>query len=307
MAVSLEAELPFIGCPVRISLGLCLQHQIILLLQRSGHIPSEGDLRPGEVILAWMVNIHACHSQGLCRMEMIHIRLHPVGIAPPLEVEIVGDKLIFSLILLYNLCLPFQIFVYKASLKFFKLCPQASIDSSSHIREVFPGVNPVAPVVKAELPVHLVQVSLKLFSQIFDKFLLDVLPCRSIIFRLIIQLEPNDTFSVSRMLHQLPDHPLPIVPVNRMGDIHNLSGAINAPPLHGSSQHIRMRFHHPGRNRIGGRADDYVDLGFFHGIHHPLHMRKVKNPFLRLAGTPGGFRDSYRIDPGFFHHFHIFI
>ena len=108
-------------------------------------------------------------------------------------------------------------------------------------------------------------------------------------------------------LHQLADHTLRIKKIYRIGNVHDLSCTIDPCAFFRCSDHIRVSFHHPRRHCVRRRSDDHSDSGFLHGIHHTLHIRKVKHPILGLAGAPRRFRNTHRIDPGFFHHIYIFI
>ena len=39
-------------------------------------------------------------------MVMVYIRLYSIGISPPFKVKIMSDKLIFSAVFIYDICLP---------------------------------------------------------------------------------------------------------------------------------------------------------------------------------------------------------
>ena len=155
--------------------------------------------------------------------------------------------------------------------------------------------------------IHRIQVILKLFPQILHKALLDIFSCRPVILCLIVQLKADHTAAVRRVLHQLPDYTFRVKQIDRIGNVHNLTRPINALSLFCRGKHLGIRLHHPGGHRIGGRSDDHGDSRLLHGVQHPLHMGKIKHPILRLTGAPGGFRDPHDIDPGRFHHLHIFF
>ena len=108
------------------------------------------------------------------------------------------------------------------------------------------------------------------------------------------------------MFHQFSDDPLRIVPVDRMGNIHDLTRPVDGPPLLRLYQHIRMGFYHPCGHRISGRPHDHMNARFFHGVQNPFHMGKIKYTLLRFAGTPRGFRDPHRVDPRLLHHPDVF-
>ena len=307
MAIRLETKLSVIRHPAGKSLGLCLQHKIVILLQRAGTVSSKGNLSSRQLVLGRMINIYTCHRQCLCRMIMIHFWLYTKGITSPVKIKIVCNKLILSGILPHNICLPFQIIIHQCSLEFLKFCPQAAVDGSPHIREIFPCIDPVTPVIQTKLIIQSIQIILELVSQIFYKLLLYISACSIVVFRLIIQLKTNDTFSVSRHFHQLSYYPLSVIPIHRMGNIHNLSCTVDSRSVFGRCQHIRIGFDHPGGNCIGGSSDNHRNPGFLHGIQHPRHMAEIKHPFLGFTGTPGRLCNPYHINPRRFHHLHIFV
>ena len=147
MAVCLQTKLPIIRCPARITLCFCFQNQIVVIFKTSDQVSAKGNFCTGQMILGRMINICSCYSQVLCTFEMVHIRLHAVGITSPLKIQIVSDKLIFSLIFGNNRCLPAKEFFHQTSLVFFKLRTQTSIDRATHIRKIFPCIDAIAPVI----------------------------------------------------------------------------------------------------------------------------------------------------------------
>ena len=196
MAVCLQAKLSVIWCPSRIALCFGFQNQIVVIFETADQITTKCDLCTTQVILGRMINIRSCHSQMFCTFKMVYIRLHTVGISSPLKIQIVGDKLVFSLIFGNNRCLPAQKFFHQTSLIFCKLCPQTSIDRTAHIRKIFPGIDTIAPVIQTEFVIQSVQIILKFLPEIFHKTELHILACGSIIFRFIIKLESDHTFAV---------------------------------------------------------------------------------------------------------------
>ena len=254
-----------------------------------------------------MVNIGSCNCQALGRMQMVYIRLNAIGISTPLKIQIMGYKLVFSSIFIYNISLPAEEFVHQSSLEFLKFCAKASIDRTTYIWKILPCIDSIAPIIQAKFIIHGIQIIMEFFTNIFHKLLLHIFASSSVIFRLIIQLETNDALSMCCTLHQFSDYTFRIEKVHRMGNIHDLTGAINTSSLYCLSQNIRMCLHHPGRHSIGRRTDDHIDSCLFHGIHYSFHMGKIKFSWLWLAGAPGRLRNSNGIDSCFFHHFHIFI
>ena len=80
----------------------------------------------------------------------INIWLHSIRKSTPLKIKIMCNKLILSFVFIHNICLPAKEPVNQGSLEFFKFCAKASIDRTTYIREIFPGIDPIAPIVKAE-------------------------------------------------------------------------------------------------------------------------------------------------------------
>ena len=148
---------------------------------------------------------------------------------------------------------------------------------------------------------------MKFFAKILYKLLLHIFPCCSVILGFIIHLKTNNTFSVSSAFHQLADHPFCIKKIHRMGNVHDLTGAVNASSSYCFSQHLRMRLHHPGRNCVGRRTNDHIDSCSFHGVHYSFYVGEIKYAWLGLTGTPCRLRNPDSVDPCFFHHFHIFV
>ena len=134
-------------------------------------------------------------------MIMVYIRLHAKGISTPFKVKIMCDKLIFSAIFIYDICLPAQEFIYQCPLELLKFCTKASIDSSSYIREIFPCIDAVTPIIQTKLMIHCIQIVVEFLSEIFYKLLLNIFSGSSIIFGFIIYLETNNTFSVCGTFH----------------------------------------------------------------------------------------------------------
>ena len=256
MAERLQPQLSVIRCPLRKSLCFRLKHKIIVLFQRTSQVSAKSNLCAGQVVLRRMINVASGHGQCPCCMYMIYHRLYTVRISLPLKVKIVCDKLILAGIFLYDARLPHKKFIYQCASEFLELCTKAAVDRAAYIRKIFPCIDPVAPVIKTKCPVHRIQVVMEFFTQIFDKPLLYVASCRVIILRFIVELEANDTFSVCRYLHQLPDDPLCIEEIRRMRNIHDLPCTVNTGSLLRRRQDIRVCLYHPGRDRIGRCADN---------------------------------------------------
>ena len=287
VAEGLQTKLPFIRRPLREALRLRFNQEIIVLFQGSGQIAAKGNLLSGQLVLAGMIDVTACNGHRLCRLKMIHIRLHPIGIALPGKVKIMGDKLVRPFILPDNLCLAFQEISNQLSLELLKLTAQAAVDGPRHTGEFLPGINPVAPVIQAEIMVKTLQIPLVFFPHIPHKHLLHILTTRTEMLCLIIQLKTDDTPVTRHSLHQPADNPFRKKTVGRVRDIHNLPGAIRPPAAPVRNHDLRIGLGHPCRNRIGRGAHDHIKPLPFAGIQNLCHMGKIKHSLLRLLRTPG--------------------
>ena len=307
MTVGLQAQLSGIGKPFGEPLRLRLQHQIIVPFQRAGHIAAESDLRPGQSVLRRVVNIHTGDGQRTRRMKMVDTGLHAIGMSAPVEIKILCHKLVVSAILSDDLCLPRKEPVHQSALVLLELRAQAAVDRPPHIGKILPRIDPVAPVIQTEFVIQRIQIVVELFAQVFHESLLHIFSGGSVVLRLIVQLKADHARPVCRVFHQFPNHPFRIEQVDWVRDIHDLAGSVNSPPLFRGRQHLRIRFHHPGRHRVSRRPDDHRDSRLLHRIHHSLHMREIKHSILRLAGAPGRLRDPHHVDPCRFHHLHVLL
>ena len=272
VAVRLQPQLAGIRRPVGKALCLRLQQQVIAAAQRAGHVAAKGDLRARERILAGVVDVHAGNRQALRRMEVIRVRLHAIGMAAPLVIQVVRDELVLPAVFVHDPRLPAEEPRHQAALEFFKRRAQAAVDRAAHVREVLPGVHAVAPVIQAEGAVHLAQIIVKHLPQVLHKLRLHGRARRAVVLGLVVDLKADDAFPVRRALHQLADDALGIVEVDGMGDVHDLARAVALRPLLRLRQHVGMGLHHPGGHRVRRRADDHADARLLHRIHHALHM-----------------------------------
>ena len=308
MAESLLTKLFRERCPAWISLCFCLKDKIIILLQRTCHVAAKRNLCACQFILGWMINITTSYRQCLsCNFKMVICRLYTIRISTPLKIQIMCDKLIRAGILFYNIGLPGQKFGNQSTAELVKFSTKASIDGSTHIREIFPVIHTITPVIQTKRCIHGIGASVKFFLQIFHKCRLHIRACGIIIFCLIIQLETDDTFASLADFQQFTDYTLPIFQIIRICDIHDLTGAVHTLALMCHSQNCRIHFYQPGWNRIGWCTDDDVNACFFHGIQHLGHRGKIKLAFLLFVSTPGGFCDTDYIDACGFHHFDVFF
>ena len=113
---------------------------------------------------------------------MIDPGLHTVGVAavhavgvdhPPFEIKIVCDKLVFAKIRFDDLPLPHQEVCCDRAQIPFKFGPKAPVDGPPYIRDIFPGINAIAPVVQTESTVAGFGAVVEFLFQITDESLLN--------------------------------------------------------------------------------------------------------------------------------------
>ena len=254
-----------------------------------------------------MIDVTACHIQHLGCCKVIHIRLHAEGMSLPPKVKIVGDELIGTAVFPDDLGLAAQKLCHLTALERFKRTAKASVDGAHHAGEFFPGVDPVAPVVQAEVPVQALQIPAIAFSHGSDEHLLHILAAGSEMFCLVVQLKADHAGIALHGLHQLPDNPLRIEAIGGMGDVHDLPGSVRALSALIRDHDLRIGLGHPCRNRVGRCAHDYMESLPLTGVQHPGHMGEIKYPVLRLLAAPGGFRDADHVQPRLLHHANVFV
>ena len=228
MAEGLEPELAGVGEPAEVALGLGLQNQIIgLALQPPGQGAAKGDLRPGEAVLAVVVDVTAGDGDRLCRPELIHIGLEAEGEAPPLEVEVVGDELVRPPVFVHDLPLPLEKFGDKLPLEGLIGGAVAAVDGAPDVGEILPAAQAVGPVGKAHGLVQRFHRAVLRLEPLFEERLG---PGRAgvIGLGLVVQLEADDAGIALHRLHQPPDDPLRVKAVARVGEVKILPGAVAA-------------------------------------------------------------------------------
>ena len=101
------------------------------------------------------------------------------------------DELVLTEIRLHDLTLPHQEIRRQLPLEFCELRAKAGVDRPSDIRKIFPRVDPIAPVIKSEFRIELIQISVELLLQILHKGLLNVPSAGIVGLRLIIELHAD--------------------------------------------------------------------------------------------------------------------
>ena len=213
-----------------------------------------------------------------------------------------SDELIRTAVFPHDFRLTHEKIRHLLPLECFKCTAKASVDGSDHAGKFLPGIDPVAPVVQAEIPVHLLQVSVVALPHMADKHLLHVFAAGAEMLGFIIKLKADDAGIALHRLHQLPDDALREKAVGRMGDVHDLPCPIRPFSASVRHHHLRIGLRHPGRDGIGGRSHDHGNARLLTGVKHPRHMGKIKHALLGLLAAPGGFRDADHVDPRLLHH-----
>src|SRR5699024_4252702 len=248
MAVCLKSQLPRIRRPVFKSLCLTFQNKISAVFETSDRISAKGRLCSGQIVLCRMVNIRTCKGQRFCRLVMVNVRLHPVGIAVlrdigpeflPFKIQIVGNELIFPLVFPDQIRLPHQIIRCHLSLKRRKLRGKTAVDTASHVGEILPVMNRVAPVCKSEGLVQILR-GLKFFFHGLSECGLYLPAHISVVFCLIINLESYYRSGSGRMFRQLSDNPLCVASEGRIEEIENLPSSVVRLSLSGFYQYTRI-------------------------------------------------------------------
>ena len=94
----------------------------------------------------------------------------------------------------------------------------------------------------------------------------------------------------------------------RVGDVHVLAQAVSGlAAIEAGHQDFRMLFEHPRWNRVGGRAQDYADVGARQAFDNPVHPGELEPAVLGLPETPGGFAHADHVDTGLFHQLDVFL
>src|SRR4051812_11357679 len=104
-----------------------------------------------------MVNVNACNIKHLRCGEMIYLRLYAIRMTPPVEIKILGNKLLRLFVFAHDLCLPAQILSNQQTLELCKLSSKACINTAVNRRKIIPVIDPVAPVIKAENFIQAIQ------------------------------------------------------------------------------------------------------------------------------------------------------
>ena len=251
MRVRLEPELSVKGKPPREALAFRFQHQIIVLLHRSCKIPAKRNLHAGQIVLGRMINVRSHNRHCLAVLIHVHFAVQAIGIPDPVKIRVVRDELILPKVRLYDFPLPHQEVRGYFPLELIEFCAEAPVDRTAHVRKILPDIHAVAPVIESERMVHRIQIIVKLLTQILYKGALHIRSRRIVGLGLIVQLNTDDIVIGDTGFHHLPDHPLRIIQIDRMRNVHDLTGAIDPAPPVRRRKHVRIGLLHPRRNCVG--------------------------------------------------------
>ena len=307
MAEGLQAQLTRVGRPLRITLRLGFDEQEILpALERTRHVAAEGDLGARQFVLRRMIDVDTGDVERMRRVKMVHARLHAVGVAAPIEIEILRDELTRPVVTPYKVDLPGKVIRDEAALKRRESGIDARIDRAVCGREVFPVVDTVAPVIEPELVIELVEVG-EARTDPADEGRLHVRPTRVVIFSLVVNLIAYYRRVVLHVLDEGDDDPLRRLPKNWVGDVHILALAVKVLALRRDREHVRMLSREPGRDRVGRRANDYLDAGLVHRVKDAVDVGEVEDALLRFFRAPGRFCNAHDGDARLLHHAHVLV
>ena len=214
MADCLQPQLTRERRPGWESLCFGFQNQIGRIFQTACLVTRLCNLNTSQTRLCWMIDITSSNIQTLSDPIVVNIRLDTVRVSGPVEVKVMGDKLVGTGVFPDDGSLPGQIIGNQTALEFLKFRRETAVDGSSHIRDIFPCVHPVAPVVKTKSCVQSVGRT-EFIPQIPDKHPLDIIACGTVIFGFVIDLVADDCRMIADMLHQFADHPFTIKQVGR--------------------------------------------------------------------------------------------
>ena len=206
VAHRLQVQLSRIRRPPGIPLRFRLQHEVVVIFEAADDVAAERDLLAGQLVLARVINIAARHRQVLRDLVVLAVRLHAVRVIAPAEIKVVRDELVLPLVLPHHGGLPAEEIRHQLPAVAVELRRERPVDRASHVRKILPAVHPVAPVVESESRIHLLDVAVELLLQPGNEPLLHMPARNPVIFRLVVDLEPDHAFSVRGHLQELPDH-----------------------------------------------------------------------------------------------------
>ena len=110
VAEGLQTKLARVRGPLWKSLRLGLDEEIVLAVaNRAGKVATEGDLGAGELGFSGVVDVDAGDIQRTGGFEVVDAGLDAVGEAAPVEVEVLGEELIFACVGADQACLPREV------------------------------------------------------------------------------------------------------------------------------------------------------------------------------------------------------
>ena len=125
-------------------------------------VAAKGDLGAGKVVLRRVVDVDAGDIEGPGRFKVIDIGLDAVGVAAPVEIEVLRHKLVGAGVCADETALPRQVVGHQAALEFGKCCSEAGVDGAVYGGKVGPVIDAIAPVVESKFFVHRVQIGMLL-------------------------------------------------------------------------------------------------------------------------------------------------
>ena len=96
-----------------------------------------------------MVDVVSGNGYGMGSLPLVDLRVHTKGIPAPVIVEVLGNELVGTCILFYNVALPGKEIRNQFPLELLVFGSQAGIDGAADIGKILPGIDSVAPVVQS--------------------------------------------------------------------------------------------------------------------------------------------------------------
>ena len=256
--------------------------------------------------MRWVVDIDARHIECSRCVKMIDRGLDTVGVAAPVEIEVLRQELVGPRVTADDSSLPCEIVGDESALELGKGGGQAGVDGAVDGGEIGPVIDAVAPVVEAKLLVHRGEIGVSLPHPL-HKGRLHVRAAGVVGFGFVVELIADDGGVVLHMIDQRNDDLLGCGAEGGIGDVHVLATAVFGGAFRRDDEDVRMLARQPCGNGIGWRSDDDPDACFIHRGEDAVDVAEIEDARFRFKCAPCGFRDAHDGDAGSFHHANVFV
>ena len=237
--------------------------------------------------------------------------------------EVLGDELVWALVLVDDLCLPGEIVGHDVVLEIFPLQLVAGIQNAIARRQVIPTIDKLSPVNKTPDFIDRVW-CLVLLLQTVEESGIHVRGGDSGRESLIVDLVSDHRRMIFEVADDLADNPLRVLPEIRIEKIIILARPVVARRFSGrisrgirigqrrcgavmSNNNLGMLLIKPRGNGISRRAEDGFDSCRVQTVKNALHPGKLKIAIVRLPRAPRRFAHANHRDSGFLHQFYISV